>query len=73
MYNSWWPAISQTIDKTSNENYLSTQLFIFPLLSVVLSLRDAPKSILSKPNGGAKAVVKGGTAPQAPPVATALI
>ena len=43
MCSSWWPAILQTIEKTSNENHVWKLLFLFPLLPVVLSLRDAPK------------------------------
>ena len=52
MYSSWWPAISQRMEKTSNENYVWTLLFLFLLLPVVLSLRDVPKLILSKPKWG---------------------
>ena len=35
MYSSWWPAISQTIEKTSNENYVWKLLFFFSVLPVV--------------------------------------
>ena len=66
MYSSWWPAISQRMKKTSNENYVWTLLFLFPLLPVVLSLRDVLKLILSKPKWGAQAVVRGGTPPWPP-------
>ena len=72
MYSSWWPAISQRMEKTSNENYVSTVLFFFPLLPVVLSLRDVPTCIQRKPKWeGAQAVVRGAQPP--PPVATALL
>ena len=63
MYSSWWPAILQTIEKTSSENHIWKLLFLFPLLPVVLSLRDAPKSILNEPKWGAQAVVRGGRRP----------
>ena len=43
MCSSWWPAILQTIEKTSNENHVWKLLFLCPLLPVVLSLRNAPK------------------------------
>ena len=49
LYSSWRLAISQRMEKTSNENYILTFLFLFPLLPVALSLRDVPKRILSKP------------------------
>ena len=43
MYSSWLPVISQRIEKTSKKNYVSTLLFLFPSLSVVLSLCDVTK------------------------------
>ena len=50
MYSSWWLAISHR----NFERELSlTLLFLFPLLLVVMALRDAPKQ-----NGGAQAVVR---------------
>ena len=67
MYSSWLSEILQTIEKISNEDFVWTLLFLFPLLSVVLSLRDAPKSILSKPKWGAQEVVRRGMAPFGPP------
>ena len=48
-------------------------LFLFPVLSIVLPLRDAPKNILCKSKWGAQAVIRGGTAPSGPSVATALL
>ena len=54
----------QKIEKTSSKNDVSTLLFLSSLLSVVLSLRDVPKSILRNR--------KGGHGPPRPPVVTAL-
>ena len=49
-YSSWLPTILQKIDKTLDENYVWTLLFLFTSLSVVLRLRDIPKKrILSIP------------------------
>ena len=65
LYSSWRLAISQRMEKTSNENYILTFLFLFLLLPVALSLRDVPKRILSKPKWGAQAVVRGTRPPGA--------
>ena len=62
----------QTIEKTSNENYARKLFFLFSLLSVVLSLRDAPKKHSEETEtGGAQAVIRGYGVP-CPTVATAL-
>ena len=65
MCSSWWPAILQTIEKTSNENHVWKLLFLFPLLPVVLSLRDAPKkhSEWTKMGGGGTSSRLGGRRP----------
>ena len=67
MYSSWWPAILQRMEKTSNENYVWTLLFFFPLLPVVLSLRDVPKMYSEWTEMGGTSSRLGGTAPLAPP------
>ena len=72
MYSSWLPAILQSIEKSLNENYVWTFIFLFPLLSVVLPLRDILKTYLSKPKREVQAVVRGGTATW-PLIATALV
>ena len=61
MYNSWWA------NRKNFKQELSLNIIIlFPILSVVSLLRDAPKSIRSKPKWGAQAVVKEGTPPWPP-------
>ena len=66
MYSSWGPAILQRIEITSNKNYVFILLFLFPLLPIVLSLRDAPKRILSKPKWEAQEIVRREQSPLAP-------
>ena len=72
MNSSCWPAILQTIEKTSNENHVQKLSFLFPLLPVVLSLRDAPKkhSEWTEIGGGHKQSL-GGDGASGPTVATA--
>ena len=60
MYSSWWPAISQRVEKTSNENNVWILLLVFPLLPIVLSLRDVLKTCSETNQKG------GGTAPMPP-------
>ena len=60
MYSSWWPVISQRIEKTSNENYLWTWLFLFALLSVVSSLLRSKKVFWVNRNNGHKQLLGGG-------------
>ena len=49
MRSSWLLAILQGIEKTLNEKYVWTLLFLFPLLSVVLLLGDVPKTYSEEP------------------------
>ena len=56
------PAILQLIEKTSNENHVWKLLFLFPLLPVALSLRDAPKKHLEWTEMGGHKQSLGGTA-----------
>ena len=73
MYSSWWPAILQRIEKTSNENYVWTLLFLFLLWPVVLSVHDVSKkySELTK-IGSTSSRWEGDLVPLNPPVETAL-
>ena len=63
MFSSWWPAVLQIIEKTSNENHVRKLLFLFPFLPAVLPLRDASKSILNKPKWGGTSSRRGDGAP----------
>ena len=80
-YSRWLPAISQKIEKTSDEKYAGTLLFLSTSLSFALMLRDVSKKYFdySKIGGWAQAAVRGehkqllgGSRPPWSPVATAL-
>ena len=66
MYSSWWPAILQKIEKTTNKNNIMFEHYFSFLHYCLLSCRCVilQKSILRNR--------KGGHGPPGPPVATAL-
>ena len=59
MYSSWWPAVLQRIEKTSNENYLWTLWFLFHYCLVVRWCSKEAFGVNRNGRGGTQAVIWG--------------